>query len=254
MKPILSIKNLKFQVPGAQHCVLNGIHLEMKPGDFLILLGSNGSGKSSLMRLVLGLDQPSAGQILCKGENLLSLALAERASLISSLSQDPSMTTFDGLTVYENCLMAQQRPSADLVKNSVQQRDRAEFKEYLKDYHSALPRHMDTEVGSLSGGERQSLALALCFLRTPHLLLLDEHTSALDPKTSALIMERTADFIAQNRVTTIMTTHKIEHALTYGNRLAMIQRGHLQELNKDETTTESIWSAYEKSYNPFTLI
>ncbi|MGN6670712.1 MAG: ATP-binding cassette domain-containing protein [Candidatus Nucleicultricaceae bacterium] len=227
MKPFLTIKSLSYYEPRSERYLVENVDLSLNAGDFLILLGGNGSGKSSLIKLINGLYRPSHGDIALDGRHgFQKQSLEARASILSTLTQDPHMTTFDDLTVLENAVFYAMRRES-LFKDMLFHKARTYLKDYLASFHPRFVERFDQPVQKLSGGERQLLALALCFLHPPRLLLLDEHTSALDPKASSWVMQKTLEQIEKHKITVIMTTHKIEHALTYGNGLVVLKEGRL---------------------------
>jgi putative ABC transport system ATP-binding protein len=246
----LELQHVTFKDKNRNRKILDNLSLVIEKGDFVILLGSNGSGKTSLIRLIQGLYRPSQGKLLFENEDLAERSLDSIARDIITLTQDMAMTTFEGLTVLENCLMATLRHQTANLKIS-QKTERAFFKDYLKDFHRSLPGHLDTPTGHLSGGERQLLSLGLCLLNPPKILLLDEHTSALDPRASALVLEKTMHVIQGNKITALMTTHKIEQALSLGNRLIVMKDGKIiediGEKDKKKLKEKDIWSFYEET-------
>lgn len=197
----LSIRNVTY-APGGR-TVLSNFSLEVKEGEFLVLLGHNGSGKSSLIRLINGLAKPEEGEIDLCGRSLMGLSIQQRAQRVVTLSQEPERATFGELTVEEN---------ATIAKRRVPDRFLGRLRE---------------PVGHLSGGERQLLALAFALEACPALLLLDEHTSALDPKVAADVMEQTAASVKGQRVTAVMATHNLEDAIAYGDRLLLVRGGQI---------------------------
>lgn len=227
MKPFLTIKSLSYYEPHSERHLVENVDLSLNAGDFLILLGGNGSGKSSLIKLINGLYRPSRGDIALDGHHGFQKHSVEaRSRVLSTLTQDPHMTTFDDLTVLENAIFYMMRHTS-LFHDMLFHKARGYLKEYLASFNPRFVERFDQPVQKLSGGERQLLALALCFLQPPRLLLLDEHTSALDPKASDWVMQKTLEQIEKHKITVIMTTHKIEHALTYGNGLVVLKEGRM---------------------------
>lgn len=206
---ILSLSNISFSIDETK--IIDGMNLHIKHGDVVMLIGSNGSGKSTLLKLISGALHPSAGEIHFE-DQLLPHSIRKRAQSIATINQDPNCTTFSELTVYENYL---------IQKKGLY----AHAKEYLVNFHPQLPDRLHTPAGKLSGGERQALALALCLLRDPKLLLLDEHTSALDPESSCRLMAITAQAVTKHRVASLICTHNLSDALQYGNRLIALKKG-----------------------------
>jgi len=216
--PLLSLNKVIFRVPGVEKAILNNLSLNLYSGDFLVILGSNGSGKSSLIKTINGLCKPQSGTLILNGEDITKQRVEQIAKNITTLTQDLNFSTFHDMTVFENCVCAALKNSSFPDKTSI--------KEHLEKYHPALPQKLEERVSSLSGGERQCLALAMCLYSTPQLLLLDEHTSALDPKIGKQIMEITHNQAIQfPSLSVIMTTHNLHDALQYGNRLIVLRDG-----------------------------
>ena len=209
---MLKFSNVQFSVPSQEHPILKTLDFAIQPKEFVIILGANGSGKSSLLKLISKDYLPSQGNI------------KNQAMRIAYLSQDTSFSLFHNLTVLENCCLNEQKIEATPFKVSTQS-ERTKYGKYLKAFHFQLPQKMQTLVGDLSGGERQSLALALALKQKPDLLLLDEHTSALDPKTAKTIMALTHQAIQDEGLTALMVTHNLEYALDYGTRVMGMKEG-----------------------------
>lgn len=224
MKTLLHIKHLGLHIPAVERWILQDIDYTIYPGDIVIVLGSNGSGKSSLVKLIEGIYQPTKGSITFNDIPLSNLSCTNRAQSIITLTQDMQGSLFLGMTVLENCLLAALRYETVSFKIG-SKTEREFFIAHLKRFNPKLVHKLDSQVERLSGGEKQSLALALCLLQPPQLLLLDEHTSALDPKTAACIMERTYQEIKEHKMTCLLTTHNLEIAHQYGNRLLALKDG-----------------------------
>jgi len=212
---ILDLKKITLTLSRTGNPVLNQIDYEIRQGDFVILLGSNGSGKSSLLKLLYRQYQPDAGTITFLNKPLLQYQAKEFSNKVAVLTQNCAESLFSSLTVYENYLLVKKRGHED----------RDFFREYIADYNPNLANKLDHTMEQLSGGEKQTLALALRLLQPPALLLLDEHTSALDPKTSGQIMQLTQNMVERHCITCILTTHNLDIALRYGNRILMLREG-----------------------------
>lgn len=210
---LLSLNNLSFTIPGVERPIIDDLSLALHPNDFLVVLGGNGSGKSSLIKLINGLYKAGSGSITLSNKHLNDKSLEHISKEIATLTQNLQMSTFGDLSVAENYLLAAMKKSSSPPNI-----------DDLTHYHPALDQKLDTPVKNLSGGERQCLALAMCLLHPPKLLLLDEHTSALDPKIGKEIMEKTYT-LTNGRVTTLMATHRLDDALAYGNRLIVMKEG-----------------------------
>ncbi len=222
--PLLSFKNLSLKMPTKEDSILSEISIDIFGQDFIILLGSNGSGKSSLIKIINGLSVPTAGDVWFKGKSLAHSSMNKRAQEIVTLTQDLNLSTFSQLTVLENCLIALHRNK----KVSFATSTKAEIEQvggFLRQYNPILCDKLDEPVHSLSGGERQTLAFAMSVWSVPELLLLDEHTSALDPHRASRLMHLTDQVIRQNKITAVAATHNLEDALKYGNRLIAMNNG-----------------------------
>lgn len=201
---------------------LDQINYQIHPGDFVILLGSNGSGKSTLLKVLHRRYQPDSGEIHFHEKKMATHPSKEFNHQVAVLTQNCMGSLFGSLTLYENYLLVKQQRLMTLTHHRVEKKFLAE---YLYTFNPNLATKLNYLVEQLSGGEKQALALALILLQPPSLLLLDEHTSALDPKTSNQIMQLTYKMITQHHITCILTTHDLDIALTYGNRLLMLREG-----------------------------
>lgn len=228
MNPVLEIKNLHqtFEIGTVnENPVLQGIDLTMAAGDFITIIGGNGAGKSTLLNSIAGSFPITQGQLFLNGENITRQSVTKRASRISRVFQDPKMGTAVRLTVEENMALAMKRGHTRGFRSGVKSKDRQFFKEQLARLGLGLENRLNTEIGLLSGGQRQAITLLMATLQRPELMLLDEHTAALDPKTSITVMELTTKLIAEQNLTAFMVTHDMEDALHYGNRLIMLHQG-----------------------------
>lgn len=238
IEPILTVQNISLKFPEMERHVLQDITLTLYPGDCLILLGSNGSGKSTLMKLIQGIHTKTSGNISILQAKSARLKNRDLAKNLIALTQDLRSSLFFDFTVLENCLLWNLRQGGSLFQMRTQ-KERAFFAQYLKEFHPRLTEKLDTPLCSLSGGEKQALLLGLCLLHPPQLLLLDEHTSALDSHQTDVIMSLTMQYIAKHQVTSIICTHNLDHALKYGNRLIVMQDGKII-LNADKTLKQTL--------------
>jgi len=206
---------------------LNGLNLELKEGDFVTVIGGNGAGKSTMLNAVAGAYTVDEGQILIGGEDVTNLPEHKRAKFIGRVFQDPMMGTAATMQIEENLALAARRGKPRLLRPGITKQDRQFYKEQLKILDLGLEERMTAKVGLLSGGQRQALTLLMATLQQPKLLLLDEHTAALDPKTAAKVLEATERIVKKNKLTTLMITHNMRDAITYGNRLIMMYDGHV---------------------------
>ncbi len=218
-------------------------NLKVEEGEFVCVIGSNGAGKSTLLNLITGNIYLDKGKIYLDKEDITNKKEHERCKDISRIFQNPSMGTVPSMTIFENLSMAKNKGEKMGLSFLANKKDRKLFEERLEKLNLGLENKLDTAVSQLSGGQRQSLALIMSTFTNPKLLLLDEHTAALDPKTSEIIMEITARIVEERNLTALMVTHNIDHALKYGNRIIMLHRGNIvidlegnmkKDLNKEQ--------------------
>ncbi|MBO8137886.1 MAG: ABC transporter ATP-binding protein [Desulfotomaculum sp.] len=225
---MLSITNLtKIFNPGSvnEKAALTGISLEVEPGDVVTVIGGNGAGKSTLLNMIAGVFPPDKGKIIIDGQRVEHLPEHVRASYIGRVFQDPMMGTAASMTIEENLAMALRRGARRRLRRGITNGDREFFREKLSLLGLGLENRLSTKVGLLSGGQRQALTLLMATLVPPKLLLLDEHTAALDPNTGQKVLELTEQFVKENNLTTLMVTHNMEDALRVGNRTIMMHDG-----------------------------
>lgn len=206
---------------------LRGVNLEVPEGDFITIVGGNGAGKSTLLNVIAGSILVDSGRVVIDETEVTRLPEEERAGLIGRIFQDPKLGTAPRMTVAENLLLTSKRGEGRGFKISMNEAKREEFREVLAPLKLGLEDRLDTEIGVLSGGQRQSVALIMATLKTPRLLLLDEHTAALDPKTARKVLDYTAKVIADNGLTALMITHHLKDALNFGNRMLVMNHGEI---------------------------
>ena len=223
---LCQIKNVRLVFPGADRPILENINYTINSGDRIILLGGNGSGKSSLLKLLNRTYKPTDGEVFLKQQKLRRIPRRQLSQRVVTVTQDLRDSLFFNMTVLENCLLWETRFQTISFKIS-ERKDKSFYADYLAGFHSQLPKKLDTCVAALSGGERQSLVLALCLLHPPELLLLDEHTSALDPKIAINLINYTENLLAEKHITCVLTTHNLDIALKYGNRLLALAEGQM---------------------------
>ncbi|EDP68370.1 ABC transporter ATP binding protein [Carnobacterium sp. AT7] len=226
--PVLSLKGITKQFnkgTANQNTVLNQLDLEVKKGDFITIIGGNGAGKSTLLNSIAGNFMIDKGSIMLGDKNLTALKEEKRAGFIGRVFQDPVMGTAPRMTVGENLAIAYRRGKKRSLRKGTTEKERAYFKSILGELGLGLENRLDNEMGLLSGGQRQAIALLMATMNKPDLLLLDEHTAALDPKTAKIVLEITRKRIEQEELTTLMITHNMNDALKYGNRLVMLDNG-----------------------------
>jgi putative ABC transport system ATP-binding protein len=204
---------------------INGIDLHIPAGDFVTVIGSNGAGQSTLLNLVSGTVEPDAGEIYLDGNQVTRIPEHKRSHYLGRIFQDPLLGTAATMTIEENLAMADLRGQRRGLRWGVAKSRRDFYRERLKMLNLGLENRLKESVSLLSGGQRQSLTLLMATLSLPKLLLLDEHTAALDPKTAQRVMELTDKIISENNLTTIMVTHNMNQAIRYGNSMIMLHEG-----------------------------
>lgn len=207
--------------------VLKGIDLTIEQGEFVTVIGGNGTGKSTLLNSIAGSFSIDAGEILIDGINVTDDKTNQRAKYIGRVFQDPRMGSATRLSIEQNLGIAYSRGKKRSLKRGVTDKDRQLFKEQLALLDLGLEERLGMEVGLLSGGQRQALTLLMATIVTPKLLLLDEHTAALDPKTSQSVLALTDKLVKEKKLTSFMVTHNMEDAIQYGNRLIMLNNGQI---------------------------
>ena len=230
---------------------LQGVNLHLLPGDFVTVIGGNGAGKSTLLNCVSGAYSVDAGQILIDGVDVTHLPEHKRAKYIGRVFQDPMMGTAATMQIEENMALAARRGKARTLRAGITKAEREGYKEQLKILDLGLEERLTAKVGLLSGGQRQALTLLMATLQKPKLLLLDEHTAALDPKTAAKVLDATQRIVEQNQLTTLMITHNMRDAITYGNRLIMMYDGRVvvdvSGEEKKNLTVEQLLNLFSKA-------
>ena len=230
---------------------LNDLSLHLAPGDFVTVLGSNGAGKSTMFNAIAGTFQPDSGQVILDGMDITRLPAYTRSTFIGRMFQDPLKGTAPNMTIEENLALAYLRASnARSPFSMVSAAERQEFREKLAQLGLGLEDRMNTVVGLLSGGQRQALTLLMATLVTPKLLLLDEHTAALDPATAEKVLNLTRQIVAENSITCLMITHNVQSALQLGNRTIMMKDGQiileLSGQRRSTITTEELLQAFHQ--------
>lgn len=206
---------------------LDEINLHLKPGDFVTVIGSNGAGKSTMMNMISGALTPDFGTIEIAGKSVLKWPEYKRSEVIGRVFQDPMAGTAPEMTIEENLAMAYSRNKKRGLRIGVTKKRRDDFREALATLHLNLDNRLNAKVGMLSGGERQALSLLMATFTKPSILLLDEHTAALDPARAELITNLTKELVEKDQLTTLMVTHNMQQALDLGNRLIMMDKGQI---------------------------
>ena len=225
---MLKVKNIsKTFNPGTvnEKIALRDLSLHLNPGDFVTVIGGNGAGKSTMLNCVAGAYPVEEGQILIDGVDVTALPEYKRAAFIGRVFQDPMMGTAATMQIEENLALAARRGKPRTLRPGITKAEREEYRQQLKILDLGLEDRLTAKVGLLSGGQRQALTLLMATLRKPKLLLLDEHTAALDPKTAAKVLEATQKIVEKDNLTTLMITHNMRDAIAYGNRLIMMYDG-----------------------------
>ena len=227
---MLEIRNVyKTFNPGTinEKKALNGLSLHLKPGEFVTVIGGNGAGKSTMLNTVAGVFGVESGQILIDGVDVTHLPEYKRAKYVGRVFQDPMMGTAATMQIEENLALAARRGKPRGLKVGITREEREYYREQLKILDLGLEDRMTSKVGLLSGGQRQALTLLMATLQKPKLLLLDEHTAALDPKTADKVLEATEKIVRKDNLTTMMITHNMRDAIEHGNRLIMMYDGRI---------------------------
>lgn len=206
---------------------LTGVDLTLADGDFVTVIGGNGAGKSTLLNMIAGVYPLDSGTIELDGEDISRLSEPKRAKYLGRVFQDPMRGTAADMQIEENLALAKRRGQRRGLRWGITKDERAEYAELLKRLDLGLETRMQAKVGLLSGGQRQALTLLMATLTNPRVLLLDEHTAALDPKTASKVLELTEQIVAERQLTTLMVTHNMNDAIRLGNRLIMMHEGHV---------------------------
>jgi len=231
---------------------LDNINLDINAGDFITIIGSNGAGKTTLLNVIAGVYPPErGGKILINNMNITNLSEHKRAQYFGRVYQDPHIGTAAKMTISENLSLAIARGHRRGLGIATTKRRTAYFREILASLQLGLENRLNTLAGTLSGGQRQALALVMATISRPSLLLLDEHTAKLDPNTAGIVLRLTENIVSNEKITAIMVTHNMEYALRYGNRLLMMHKGKtIVDLNRDQKrdiSVSDLLTAFERS-------
>ncbi|RUX00646.1 MULTISPECIES: ABC transporter ATP-binding protein [unclassified Mesorhizobium] len=225
MLEIRSARKVFYRGQADEKIALDGLSLSLATGEFGIVIGSNGAGKSSMLNAISGALILDTGKILINGADVTNMPVHKRAARLARVFQDPMRGTAASMTVAENMLLADLRSSKRTLRQGLNPTRLASYKERLSILGLGLENRLDTRVDLLSGGQRQSLSLIMAVGGSPDLLLLDEHTAALDPRTAEIIMQATVRAVSALKLTTLMVTHNMQHAVDYGSRVIMLDAG-----------------------------
>ncbi len=251
---MLKLQNItKVFNPGTvnEKVALSDLSLTLNPGDFVTVIGGNGAGKSTMLNMVAGVYPVDSGNILIDGVDVTRLPEHKRAAYIGRVFQDPMMGTAADMWVEENLAIADRRGKKRSLRWAITKADREKYKNALAELDLGLETRMTTKMGLLSGGQRQAITLLMATLKQPKLLLLDEHTAALDPKTAAKVLEITDRLVTENKLTALMVTHNMKDAIAIGNRLIMMNAGKIildvSGEEKKNLTIESLLEQFTKA-------
>lgn len=251
---MLDIKNVeKTFNPGTinEKKALCDISLHLDKGDFVTVIGGNGAGKSTMLNMVAGVYPVDHGRVVIDGIDATRLPEYKRAKYLGRVFQDPMTGTAADMQIEENLALAARRGKRRTLRPGITAKERAEYRELLKILGLGLENRLTAKVGLLSGGQRQALTLLMATLMSPKVLLLDEHTAALDPKTAKKVLEITDEIVARNNLTTLMITHNMHDAIQYGNRLIMMHEGRIvvdvRGEEKKQLTIEQLLQLFEQS-------
>ena len=231
---------------------LDNINLDIKNGDFITVIGSNGAGKSTLLNVIAGVYPPErGGKVIINDTDITNISEHKRARFFGRVYQDPHVGTAAKMTISENLSLALARGKPRGLRLAINKERLVNFREILETLHLGLENRFNTLVGTLSGGQRQALALVMATISRPSLLLLDEHTAKLDPNTAGIVLNLTENIVANENITALMVTHNMEHALRYGNRLLMMHKGQLvvdlDSRQRQGIVVSDLLSAFEKA-------
>ena len=256
MTPALTVKGIEktFNIGTVtENYVLKGVDLVLEEGDYVTVIGGNGAGKSTLLNAIAGTFGVDSGEIYIKDKNITRLPEHKRAVHLGRVFQDPMLGTASDMTIEENLALALHRGEKRGFKKAITEKEREYFKEILKKLDLGLENHLQDTIGLLSGGQRQAITLLMASLKKPDLLLLDEHTAALDPKTAAKVLDITDDIINENHLTALMITHNMKDAIKHGNRLIMLNSGRVvfdvKGKEKAELTVEKLLEKFSQSFS-----
>ena len=230
---------------------LSGLNLTLNDGDFVTVIGGNGAGKSTLLNAIAGVWKPDFGTISIDGVNVTGMPEHKRAAFLGRVFQDPMKGTAPDMEIAENLSIAARRGTKRKLIRGIKKGERSEYKKLLATLELGLEDRLSAKVGLLSGGQRQAVTLLMATLKKPKLLLLDEHTAALDPKTASKVLEITDKLVKENNLTTLMITHNMHDAIKYGNRLIMMHEGKIiidiSGEDKKKLTINELLGLFEKA-------
>ena len=234
-----------------ERIALNDVSLHLDDGDFVTVIGGNGAGKSTLLNAIAGVWPVESGSITIDGTEITGMHEYRRAALLGRVFQDPMMGTAATMQIEENLALAARRGQKRTLKPGITREERSRYREQLAELGLGLENRMTARVGLLSGGQRQALTLLMATMNRPKMLLLDEHTAALDPRTAAKVLELSEKIIRENSLMTLMVTHNMKDAIRYGNRLIMMNEGRIildiSGEQKQQLTIERLMEAFARA-------
>lgn len=230
---------------------LNGLNLTLSDGDFVTVIGGNGAGKSTMQNIISGVYYPDEGQVLLDGMDITLLPEHKRAKYLGRVFQDPMLGTAPNMQIEENLALASRKGKRRTLRRGIHRSEREEYRTRLAELGLGLEQRLSVKVKLLSGGQRQALTLLMAATQMPKLLLLDEHTAALDPQTAAKVLEITQRIVEENHLTTLMITHNMKNAIAYGNRLIMLHEGRViidvSGAEKEKLTVEELLNMFSRA-------
>ncbi|MBR5520501.1 MAG: ABC transporter ATP-binding protein [Oscillospiraceae bacterium] len=260
MTPALVIKDVeKTFNPGTitENHVLKGVNLVLEEGDYVTVIGGNGAGKSTMLNSIAGVFPIDEGEIYIGEKNVTNLPEHKRAVHLGRVFQDPMVGTAAAMTIAENLSLALHRGEKRGLTKAISEKEKEFFRTQLKQLDLDLENRLDDTIGLLSGGQRQAITLLMATIKKPDLLLLDEHTAALDPKTAEKVLQLTDTIVKENNLTTIMITHNMRDAISHGNRLIMMNNGRVvydvKGEEKQKLTVEALLEKFTQSYRESTF-
>ncbi len=227
---MLELKNIKKVFnPGTinEKVALDGLNLTLKDGDFVTVIGGNGAGKSTMLNAIAGVWKPDQGNVIIDGTDITAMPEHKRARFLGRVFQDPMQGTAANMQIIENLSLANRRGKRRSLVWGIRKSEREQYRDLLASLDLGLESRLTTQVGLLSGGQRQAITLLMAAMNQPKLLLLDEHTAALDPKTAAKVLQITDRIVQSSKLTTLMVTHNMKDAIVHGNRLIMMHEGRI---------------------------
>ncbi len=241
---MLKLENIckKFNAGTVDEKILfDNFNITINDGEFIAVVGSNGSGKTTLLNIISGDVFPDSGKVVFSGEDITAMKNYKRASVIARVFQNPAMGTCPSMTIFENMSIADNKGKSFNLTRGLNTRRKDYYKSLLEELGMGLENRLDTLAGALSGGQRQALTLIMATMSSPKLLLLDEHTAALDPKSSDIVMTLTDKIVKSKKITTLMITHNLKYAVNYGSRAIMMHEGNsVLDISGEEKQKQSI--------------